>query len=382
MLFTEILHAIRPYLLHDTDVPEFMRNIIQIICDVPEKDWDTKNDPSSEKNYLDNTLRKFYSRGITKKLAKKILKQPTKNTFVSAINDDNRKDIERGGLVKALIPFDKNVTSENVAEKLFDLLFEGLQGIVHPEIEAERSITVAKQQSSQLKKAYGSGLLDDCQNTCSMPGCSHHLQTLSDIGQSVPDYEIIRIDESKEFDISNICAVCHDCFQKYVLKHTKKEKSALKKIKKFQEDTRKANGIISQIAIDKGIELVIKNLEDLTPSGLKELNYHPVPVDHKIDEEKDMILANTVQMFATKFYFPIQEIMKRLVREENYPDEYIRSALRELYLRLERQGMSPMEIFEELAGQIHKITKQPPMYCNIVIAYFVQSCEVFHDITK
>lgn len=45
MLFTEILKAIRPHLMNDATEAVFMRNIIQMLCDVPEKDWGKKMTP-------------------------------------------------------------------------------------------------------------------------------------------------------------------------------------------------------------------------------------------------------------------------------------------------------------------------------------------------
>lgn len=36
MLFTELVHAIHPHLMKDADVPDFMRNLIQMLCDIPE----------------------------------------------------------------------------------------------------------------------------------------------------------------------------------------------------------------------------------------------------------------------------------------------------------------------------------------------------------
>ena len=56
MLFTELVHAIHPHLMKDADVPDFMRNLIQMMCDIPEEDWSTKKDPSSS-----NKKRSFYS---------------------------------------------------------------------------------------------------------------------------------------------------------------------------------------------------------------------------------------------------------------------------------------------------------------------------------
>lgn len=43
---------------------------------------------------------------------------------------------------------------------------------------------------------------------------------------------------------------------------------------------------------------------------------------------------------------------------------------------------SRMEIFNEIVGRIHRITLQDEVYCQIVVSYFIQSCEVFDAITE
>ena len=85
MLFHELVHAVHPYLMKDVDVPEFMRTLIQMLCDIPKEDWTTKKDPSSEQVNKDASLRKFYTKGPTKKLAKAMLGRLTKDNFVDKI---------------------------------------------------------------------------------------------------------------------------------------------------------------------------------------------------------------------------------------------------------------------------------------------------------
>ncbi len=45
MLFKEVIHAIRPHLMKDAEVPSFMRNLIQMLCNIPEDEWYTKKRP-------------------------------------------------------------------------------------------------------------------------------------------------------------------------------------------------------------------------------------------------------------------------------------------------------------------------------------------------
>lgn len=382
MLFNEVIHAIRPHLMKDAEVPSFMRNLIQMLCDIPEDEWYTKRDPSSEESYKDGSLRKFYTTKLSKKLAGKMLSRLTRDNFIESIYESNRSDIVLDGLAKDIAPFAEGVTKDNVGEKLFDLLKLGLEELIDPLLENTRREKEARYKSNQLKGQYGSGLLDDCNNTCSMPGCSHHLQKFANDGRSSPDYEVLIINEKKAPSFSNICAVCHDCFEQYILKHTTHERKELEATKKLQAEARNARTTLSEVNIDKGIRMVVESLIYLKPSNLTSLNYDPAFIANKIDENENLLLAETVKDYVTKYFFYINQIMQNLSRKKQYSDELVRAEIKTIYQRLEDKGLSQIAIYESISKQIHRITKQNLIYCNIVVCYFIQSCEVFHDITK
>lgn len=388
MLFTELMHAIHPHLMKDADVPSFTRNIIQMLCNIPEDNWYTKKDPSSEQSYKDESLRKFYNRGLTKKLAKSMLAVGvlTKNNFIDSINHPGRDDIVLNGLVNDVQPFCDdltNVTTQNVAEILFELFHKSLEYIVNPELENDRKIRQGQTISNRAKGFFGSGLIDDCKYTCSMPLCGKHLQTITPQNQTVADYEIIHIEESKGIKYENLIAVCHDCFQNYTLSHTKTEEKSLKAIKKLQMDARSTRQTLDDIAINKGIELVIENLSNAKPSELKDLTYDPVSVSEKIDEDNCYFLVNDIKNNVARYYNYIEKTMRNLSMKNVYSDDLIRAQMKESYKQLaSNPKLTPEQIFSELSKRIQRITKQDIRFCYIVVSYFVQSCEVFNAITK
>lgn len=385
MLFAEIMHAIHPHLMKDADVPAFTRNMIQMLCDIPEEDWYTKKDPSSEQRYKDESLRKFYNRGLTKKLAKAILGRLTKENFVESISDSSRDDVILTGLANDIRPFcdeEVEITSTNVADILFDLFHKALEYIVNPELENDRKIRYAQKLSNQAKGVFGSGLLDDCKYTCSSSLCGKHLQTITKKNQSVADYEIIPIEANKGQKYENLIAVCHDCFQRYTLSHSKAEENALKTIKKLQSDSRSTRQTLDEISISKGITLVIENLAQTKPIDLKKLNYEPVSITQKIDENNCVFLVNDIKNNVTRYYTQIENIMKNLSLRNVYNDDLIRAQIKESYNQLANKKLTPEQIFSALAERIQRLTKQDIRFCYIVVSYFVQSCEVFHVIAK
>lgn len=384
MLFTELMHSIHPHLMKDADVPSFTRNIIQMLCDIPEEDWYTKKDPSSDKSYRDESLRKYHNRGISKKLAKAMLGRLTEDNFIDSIHDPNRSDIVLSGLASDVSPFCpyNDVNESNVGEVLFDLFHKSLQFVVNPELENDRKIANATSLSTSLKGKFGSGLLDDCKCTCSIPLCGKHLQTIDSLNQSVNNYEIIKIDEKSNSKYENLIAVCHDCFQAYTLKHTTKECKALKSVKKLQSDSRISRNTLDEISINKGIALVIENLTKAKPKDFLPLNYDPVNVPEKIDENTNYFLMTEVMQNVIRYYPFIDNTMKTLSKNNTYSDDFVRAQIKESYKKLESKNLVQEQIYQELANGIQRITKQDIRYCYIVVSYFVQSCEVFHAITK
>ena len=386
MLFTELVHAIHPHLMKDADVPEFMRNLIQMLCDIPEEDWSTKKDPSSEQTNKDASLRKFYTKGPTKKMAKSMLGRLTRDNFVESINhDDNyneRTDVVLESLAEDIKPFVDGIEKDNVAEALFELFKESLEFIVNPELENNRKITSATTGSKKAKGLYGPGLVEDCKHICSKPGCGKHLQVVDDKNLAVDDYEIACINTGKPSTYENLIVLCHDCFQSYVFKHARADETELQAIKKLQSNARSTRRTLDEVAIEKGISKVIENLSKAQPGQLLELNYDAVKVPKKIDEDLHSFLVFEVKGHVTRYYQYVEKTMQDLVRRKQFSDDLLRAQIKESYRNLAEKKYSPEIIYNALSERLNSITKQDIRFCSIVISYFIQSCEVFDVTTK
>lgn len=383
MLFNEVIKAIHSHLMNDADVPTYMRNLIQMLCDIPENEWYSKRDPSSKESYQDSSLRKFYTNGISKKLAKKMLSRLTRDNFIESINHPHRSDVVLEGLAEDIRPFVlKKVSKDNVAEELFSLLKKSLEYVVDPSLENDRIIKEAQMLSEKLKGQFGSGLLEDCDHYCSMPSCKKHLQTFVPNGISAPNYEIIKIDNKKNANYSNIIAVCHDCFQNYILNPSAANKKGLKRQKTLQVNGRNAKQILDESEIDRSISIIVEALANLKGQESQDLNYDPVPINNKISPKSEFNLFNMVKSNVSVYYGFIEKTMKQLARQNIYNDELIRVEIKTMYKRLAQKTDNKLDIFEDLAKQINKISNQNMLSCYIVVSYFIQSCEVFDVIAE
>lgn len=380
MFFSDLCKLVRPHLSGDDNVEDFMRDIIAMLIDLPEKDWDTAKDPSHR--VKQSTLRSFYNRGLSQKMAMQILKYPNKDGFIDSINYYERPITVRENLANDIKPFvNEEVNPDNVGEILFKLFNESLKYEVNPQKKNERTLLKARQDSLSYKGEMGSILLEDCRFACSSPGCGSSLQVTGDNNSGVPSYEIAKISFRKKSEYKNLLCLCHKCFDSYVIGHTKAKEKELEAVKDIQSSSRYSSNILSEIEIEKGITLIVENITAAKESDLIELNYNPTSVKGKIVGESNTMIRNLIEFYVAKYVNFVHKIMQNLSEQGKFKDELVRAQIKEKYKNLKNQKnkVSKEQIFNSLAEIIQKQTNQNIISCHIVVAYYVQSCEVFEN---
>lgn len=356
--------------------------MLERLSSVPEELWFTTRSKAPGEDYADTTLSKFYNRGVSKKLARRMLNNPTKANFIDSLNYVNDVETESAdevkiALVRAIEPFtDVELDEENVGEVLFDLFQTSLEFIVNPDLENDRKIQQATTISNSAKGKYGTRLLEECKHTCSRNGCGQHLHTHSPNDAAAPLYEISRIDGDSR-DYANLIALCPTCFQTYVLGHKKADADSLKKNKEIQARSAQARQLLSTVDIEQGITKVIEKLGNATYTDLEHLEFEPVAIKDKINEQSDFFIYDEVMTHVTRFYRFIEQQMQEEVRLKTFDDTLLRAQIKALARKLTNQGYTKMRIHSSLTDRLSQITKQDPRYCAFIVSYFVQSCEVF-----
>lgn len=362
------------------NVEDYMRDIIAMLTTVPEKDWATAKDPS--KRVKDSTLRGFYNRGLSQKMAKQILANLDKEGFIESINHYERPETVRKNLANDIAPYaNGEVNEDNVGEILFELFNEALNYETNPSKKNERKLAKAKQESSAFKGDMGSVLLEDCRFACSYPGCGCSLQTVNDRNSGTPSYEIAKISPHKKSEYNNLLCLCYSCFDSYILGYTQQKEKELKTVKTIQSSSRYSNIVLDEIEIEKGITLIVEKISEAKEEDLKNLNYNPVSINEKVEDESEFMLRETIEFYVAKYYTFVHKTMQNLSEEGKFKDELVRIQIKENYKNLKNQKNKPSKenIFNSLAEKIQKQTKQNIISCHIVVAYYVQSCEVFEN---
>jgi hypothetical protein len=185
-------------------------------------------------------------------------------------------------------------------------------------------------------------------------------------------------------DFENKIALCKDCHGYYDDHKTKEEYLRLVKIKKRLLATSKAKISTSHQDIDEEIVLVINSLTNIDPITLQkmELEYKALKISSKI-EQTYSILKVKIETYVCIYFNLIKETFQNLDQENKLNFDLVASEIRSSFLKCDEEIVSKSEIFESLVKWLKsKSSGSSSEACEAVISYFVQSCEVFHEIPQ
>ncbi|MCE3203420.1 ABC-three component system protein [Paenibacillus sonchi] len=183
-------------------------------------------------------------------------------------------------------------------------------------------------------------------------------------------------------DFENKIALCKDCHGYYDDHKTKEEYLNLINIKKKLLKTAKVKISTSHQDLEEEIVLVINSLSDIDYSTLQKmkLEYQALRISSKI-EDTYFMLKMKIETNVCMYYNFIKETFQNLDQSKRINFELVASEIRISFLKCEEEMENKSEIFEALVKWMKsKSVNSTNEACEAVISYFVQSCEVFHEI--
>lgn len=356
---------------------EFVRDLIAMITTVPEEEWGLKKDPSNRVS--SKTYENFAKRGINKTTCKAIVYRLSPENFIESLNTRPKATLEL--LANDFLPYESTAGKDNIASIMADIFINiirttaGLTSV--NKLEEQKQL----QSSSDLKSKFGKYLLKECDSHCAMPGCGKLLYVSN--GNNLSDvYEVTRIDKSKDASIDNLIALCPQCFATYQLDSSTKTVRNLNASKRSLSIQMESMIELSTVELEKGLTNVITNIRKLKQQDFFDLTMNPKEINEKIDPNKSFVLYNQVYMTVTTYFIKIKEIMESLDKRKIIDYEELQHQMKSAYKKLKSGKKSESEIFYSLSEKLHKVTLQDILYCQAIVCYFIQSCEVFDAVTK
>jgi hypothetical protein len=176
-----------------------------------------------------------------------------------------------------------------------------------------------------------------------------------------------------------LCTSCHDKQDFYT---TKEDYMHLYNIKQKLIQRTKALDDASTIPIENEIEDVLKKLISVDSGQLIPLSYEIVSVGRKINQGNGLLL-NDIRDKVVRYFLYVQEMLRNIDNSRSQKSKTIASEIRTCFLKMYNELLSQEEIFYALVKWLQSKTQsQSEIACEIIIAYFVQDCEVFDVITQ
>ena len=173
----------------------------------------------------------------------------------------------------------------------------------------------------------------------------------------------------------NLIALCDRCSKDYLSDPTADDYKKLRDIKTVLSRNFKAKEAVSAVELEEYIRVVLDALAQVDDSvQLVPLEYDAIHIDKKIP---DFILKNEIQIKVLQYYRYIESIFS----DSETDFDLIASEIKMSSMKLEKSGMSQPDIIEYLAEWIRNKTSlgtESKTACRIVVAFFIQNCEVFY----
>lgn len=371
MEFKTLFQILKKHLSNGYDVPTFFRELIEMITTVPEDEWTTAGDLSQDRK--DETLRNYAKqKKLPKKMAQSIVYHLNPQNMTDSLSD--REEDQRRLLAEDLKGYDPDINSSNVAEKVttwvVSIIQESAGCIPQDDLKKKKS----KELSRDLKDRYGDYLVREVDGYC--PNCGRQI-TFPNAGKSMNVFEVSLIDKDGGTDLDNLIAMCPQCCATYSMDDRKAIMKELKIKKAALKDHSQTASLMDGFSLEKGITDVVKRVSKLKEKDTAKAKLDPKELNKKIDPDKELSLYIMVNQFATTYFITIKKIMINLDKRKVIDYDEVQDQMIALYKKLSKTKKSQMAIFTAMSEKIHHVTLQEEIYCQIVVAFFIQKCEVF-----
>ena len=112
------------------------------------------------------------------------------------------------------------------------------------------------------------------------------------------------------------------------------------------------------------------------------LNYEPVRLTKKFCAA-ELLLKNRVGMYVTSYYPYIRDCFKELEGINGFRLYALSLQIKSCFIKMEGLSDNKSDIFDQLVNWVMAKTRSTSREaCEAVVSFFVQNCEVFHEITE
>lgn len=197
------------------------------------------------------------------------------------------------------------------------------------------------------------------------------------------EFDAIRPKPDEPDDSMNKICLCDNCSSNYIYSPDSATYERLLRLK--HQSIFNSNSKISNFPLEDQIVFILKCLSNTNPEDglLDNFRMKPLEPCNKIKKE-NYLLTKAIKDDNTVFYWFIKDYISQLDAVKS-SFRTIASEIKSAFLKLDQDGYDQFEIFKQLTDWImkkHLLSASYYQAAHIIVSYFVQSCEVFDEISK
>lgn len=197
------------------------------------------------------------------------------------------------------------------------------------------------------------------------------------------EYEALVDEMPKLGSFEDKIALCLDCANRYESDPNPERFRALLSKK---EDLRARSELTARIAgldLDENLPVLLSRLGRLRDyDDLERLPMKALKVREKVDSS-ECLLIRKVEAIAAAYYNFIRTQVQILERQGDLDFTLLATQVRCCYLKLRNSGLSQELVFSRICEWMASRTGcESSLECEVLVAFFVQNCEVFDEIAK
>ncbi len=385
----------------------FMRELFaKIVCEpFSEEDIDSdENDDYYPFSALcgESQAKKVYNgeRMLPKALARFVVSHYSPSKLIEYIDDMG--DLVKENLCKALVKEGITCHIDNVGDIVADILYRFIEVAIDENDTIDTGIKVQTVINIEDDTVVNRDilLLDEVSNLC--PLCRRKL-LLSNGKNIVKKYSVVQIfpdnlsrDDYLTFNKihsvkdqydspDNRIPLCSDCALAYRNEITIDKFKQLVEIKRIFVKRQKLQQSISNINLEDSIQEIINGLIAVTlDTQFLPLDMRAVRIGKKIPSSK-VILKNTICDDVVHYYKYIENLFKLADEKKTNTFNTIATEVKLVFEKIESSGLLQEDMFDEMVNWLLQkagLDARHTMPARIIISFFVQNCEVFHEISK
>ncbi|UIB00726.1 HNH endonuclease [Desulfovibrio desulfuricans] len=192
----------------------------------------------------------------------------------------------------------------------------------------------------------------------------------------IPHIEMLGTDINGFENLLAACPKCHTEYDKYF---SVDDYNKWKNIKLALRSKRNIKNVFSVFNIEDDIADVINSLSAFElENELEKIDYKTLKIDQKLVDDIPFVLKKTIKNDVVDYFKFIQSQFFEICKENSLSFDIIASQVKSFYIKCKQEGFKQFEIYNILADWLDNKTKyKSKRACEIVIAFFIQDCEIY-----